>query len=247
MALINPDTLNLEERVVRTNKVQKTHKGGRTMSWNVLIVVGDGEGHVGAGIGKARAIPDAIRKGVEAARKNLVHVPMVGSTIPHDVYSRQSAAAVLLRPAGPGTGIVAGGSVRALLEAAGVKDILTKSLGSNNPINTAWATMHALRQLKRATDVARLRGKNVSDLVPRSVVLATAAAEEHDRAAGFSEELVTEHEVVEGVYQPEPAAEAELVTAAPEVLMTVGETAVAEVLANETVANEAIAEDDANA
>jgi small subunit ribosomal protein S5 len=239
MALINPDTLNLVERVVRTNKVQKTHKGGRTMSWNVLIVVGDEDGHVGAGIGKARAIPDAIRKGVEAARKNLVHVPMVGSTIPHDVYSRQSAAAVLLRPAGPGTGIVAGGSVRAILEAAGVKDILAKSLGSNNPINTAWATMHALRQLKRATDVARLRGKDVSELVPRSVVLATAAAEEHDRAAGFGEEVVPEHEVVEGVLQPEPIAEAAAVTAAPEVLLTVN--------AEETVALEEAKTDEAAA
>jgi small subunit ribosomal protein S5 len=241
MALINPDTLNLEERVVRTNKVQKTHKGGRTMSWNVLIVVGDGEGHVGAGIGKARAIPDAIRKGVEAARKNLVHVPMVGSTIPHDVYSRQSAAAVLLRPAGPGTGIVAGGSVRAILEAAGVKDILAKSLGSNNPINTAWATMHALRQLKRATDVARLRGKDVSELVPRSVVLATAAAEEHDRAAGFAEEIVPEIEVVEGAFQPEPVAEAAAATAAPEVLLVVEtEDAAVAASAEATAAVEAV-------
>src|SRR5580704_11889686 len=120
MALINPDTLNLSEQVVRTNKVQKTHKGGRTMSWNVLIVVGDGEGHVGAGIGKARAIPDAIRKGVEAARKNIVKVPMVGSTIPHDVLPRISAAKVLLRPAAPGTGVVAGGSIRSILEAAGI-------------------------------------------------------------------------------------------------------------------------------
>jgi len=248
MALINPDILNLEERVVRTNKVQKTHKGGRTMSWNVLIVVGDGEGHVGAGIGKARAIPDAIRKGVEAARKNLVHVPMVGSTIPHDVYSRQSAAAVLLRPAGPGTGIVAGGSVRAILEAAGVKDILTKSLGSNNPINTAWATMHALRQLKRATDVARLRGKDVSELVPRSVVLATAAAEEHDRAAGFSEEIIPEHFVVEGVSQPEPAAEAAAATAEPEVLLTIEtEAALDAATAKEEAAVDAVeAEGEAN-
>ena len=144
MALINPDTLNLEERVIQTNKVQKTHKGGRTMSWSILVVVGDGNGYVGAGIGKARAIPDAIRKGVEAARKSLVHVPMVGSTIPHDVLLRQGGAEVLLKPASPGTGVVAGGSVRAILEAAGVKDVLAKSLGSSNKVNTAWATIAAL-------------------------------------------------------------------------------------------------------
>src|ERR1700685_2251911 len=132
MALINPDTLNLEERVIQTNKVQKTTKGGRTMSGSILIVVGDGNGYVGAGLGKARAIPDAIRKGVEAARKSLVHVPMVGTTIPHDILVRKGAAEVLLRPASPGTGLVAGGSVRVLLEAAGVKDVLAKSLGSSN-------------------------------------------------------------------------------------------------------------------
>jgi len=188
MPMINADTLNLEERVVRTNKVQKTHKGGRTMSWNVLVVVGDNNGHVGAGIGKARAIPDAIRKGVEAAKKNIVHVPMIGSTIPHEVLSRVSAAEVLLRPASPGTGVVAGGSVRALLEAAGVKDVLAKSLGSNNPINCAWATMDALRHLKRASDVARLRGKEVSDLVSKSVALATAEAEERDISIRHGEE-----------------------------------------------------------
>lgn len=180
MPLIDPDTLNLSERVIRTNKVQKTHKGGRTMSWNVLVVVGDGEGYVGAGVGKARAIPDAIRKGVEAAKRNLTHVPIVGSTIPHEISTRISAAQVLLKPAAPGTGVVAGGSVRALLEAAGVKDVLAKSLGSNNPINTAWATMAALRGLKRATDVARLRDKEVGELVARSVVVATAEAEQHD-------------------------------------------------------------------
>jgi len=188
MPMINADTLDLQERVVRTNKVQKTHKGGRTMSWNVLVVVGDSNGHVGAGIGKARAIPDAIRKGVEAAKKNIVHVPMIGSTIPHEVLSRVSAAEVLLRPASPGTGVVAGGSVRALLEAAGIKDVLAKSLGSNNPINCAWATMEALRRLKRASDVARLRGKEVGELVSKSVALATAEAEERDISVRHGEE-----------------------------------------------------------
>jgi len=186
MALINPDTLNLEERVIQTNKVQKTHKGGRTMSWSILVVVGDGNGYVGAGIGKARAIPDAIRKGVEAARKSLVHVPMVGTTIPHDVLLRQGGAEVLIKPASPGTGVVAGGSVRAILEAAGVKDVLAKSLGSSNKVNTAWATIAALKQLKRATDVARLRGKNVNELVSRAVAQAAADAEQEDLSHGIA-------------------------------------------------------------
>jgi small subunit ribosomal protein S5 len=186
MALINPDTLNLEERVIQTNKVQKTHKGGRTMSWSILVVVGDGNGYVGAGIGKARAIPDAIRKGVESARKSLVHVPMVGTTIPHDVLLRQGGAEVLIKPASPGTGVVAGGSVRAVLEAAGVKDVLAKSLGSSNKVNTAWATIAALKQLKRATDVARLRNLNVNDLVSKAVVDASREAEQEDLAQGIA-------------------------------------------------------------
>src|ERR1051325_10670882 len=166
MPKINPDTLNLEERVVRTNKVQKTHKGGRTLSWSVLVVVGDRHGYVGAGLGKARGIPDAIRKGVEAAKKNIIKVPMVGTTIPHEILARHGAAEVLLKPAAPGTGIVAGSSVRTILELAGVRDVLGKSLGSANAINIAWATMEALRRLKRAEDVAKLRGKTVDEMVP---------------------------------------------------------------------------------
>lgn len=213
MALINPDTLNLEERVIQTNKVQKTHKGGRTMSWSILVVVGDGNGYVGCGIGKARAIPDAIRKGVEAARKSLVHVPMVGSTIPHDVLLRQGAAEVLLRPAAPGTGVVAGGSMRALLEAAGVKDVLAKSLGSSNKVNTAWATMSAFKQLKRASDVARLRGKNINDLVPRSVADATMSAEQEDAAHGIAS--VVQDPVVMQSVTPGADGATEAATAAP--------------------------------
>ncbi|HXG24476.1 MAG TPA: 30S ribosomal protein S5 [Chthonomonadales bacterium] len=166
MARINPDTLNLEERVVRTNKVQKTHKGGRTMSWNALVVVGNRKGYVGAGLGKARAIPDAIRKGVEDAKKNIIEVPIVGSTIPHEVLAHHGAAEVLLKPAAPGTGIVAGSSVRTILELAGISDVLGKSLGSANAINIAWATMKALQQLKRAEEVAQLRGKTVEEMVP---------------------------------------------------------------------------------
>ncbi len=212
MAMINPDTLNLEERVIQTNKVQKTHKGGRTMSWSILVVVGDKNGHVGAGIGKARAIPDAIRKGVEAARKNLVHVPMVGSTIPHDVLLRMGGAEVMLKPASPGTGVVAGGSMRAILEEAGVKDVLAKSLGSSNKVNTAWATIAALRLLKRASDVARLRGKNVNDLVSKSVAQATMDAENEDAAHGIAS--VVGDQTVE-TPNVAPAAAAETATPAP--------------------------------
>lgn len=182
MPKIKADTLNLEERVVRTNKVQKTTKGGRTMSWNTLVVVGDRKGYVGAGIGKARAIPDAIRKGVEAAKKNIIIVPIVGTTIPHEITGRHGAAEVLLKPAAPGTGIVAGSSVRTILELAGISDVLGKSLGSANAINIAWATIRALQSLKRAEDVARLRGKTVDELVPwlKKVEAAAAGVSGHD-------------------------------------------------------------------
>ena len=213
MALINPDTLNLEERVIQTNKVQKTTKGGRTMSWSILIVVGDGNGYVGAGLGKARAIPDAIRKGVEAARKSLVHVPMVGSTIPHDVLLRQGGAEIMLKPASPGTGIVAGGSARAILEAAGVKDVLAKSLGSSNKVNTAWATIAALKQLKRATDVARLRNKNVNELVSRAVAQQAADAEQQDAAQGIASVVSDEPVAVAAPAVEAPVAVAETAAA----------------------------------
>lgn len=168
MRKIDPAALDLEERVIKTNKVQKTHKGGRTMSWNALVVVGDGRGHVGVALGKARGIPDAIRKGVEAAKKALIRVELDGTTIPHQVLEQWGAAEVLLKPASPGTGVVAGGSVRAILEAAGVRDVLGKSLGSANPINTAWATIRALQALRSPTEVAQLRGVDVSRLQLRS-------------------------------------------------------------------------------
>jgi small subunit ribosomal protein S5 len=164
MAKIDPNSLTLEERIVATNKCQKTHKGGRTLSWSALIVVGDGEGHVGIGMGKARAIPEAIRKGVEAAKRNLIKVPMSGTTVPHPITVDFGAAKVVLRPASPGTGVVAGGSVRQILEAAGIHDVLSKSLGSNNPINTAWATIKALSELRLPEEVAALRGKELKDM-----------------------------------------------------------------------------------
>lgn len=166
MAKINPDTLNLEERVVRTNKCQKTTKGGRNMSWSALVIVGDGNGYVGAGLGKARAIPDAIRKGVEAAKKNIIQIPIVGGTIPHEIIQSDGAAEILLKPASAGTGIVAGSSMRTILELAGVHDVLGKSLGSANAVNIAWATMAALKKLKRVEDVARLRSTTVDALTP---------------------------------------------------------------------------------
>ncbi len=176
MRKIDPNSLDLEERVVKTNKVQKTHKGGRTMSWNVLIVVGDGHGHVGAAIGTARGIPDAIRKGVDAAKKSLIEVELEGTTIPHQVLVSWGASTVMLKPASPGTGVVAGGSVRAVLEAAGVRDVLGKSLGSSNPINTAWATIEALKSLKKPEDVAALRGVGMDRLQVRRTWATRAAA-----------------------------------------------------------------------
>lgn len=166
MPKINPDALELEEQVIRTNKVQKTHKGGRTLSWNVLVAVGDRAGHVGVGLGKARGIPDAIRKGMEDARKRMIDVPLVGTTIPHETEMRFGAAMVRMKPASPGTGVVAGGAVRPILKLAGVRDVLAKSLGSPNAINTAWATVECLKSLRVAEDVCRLRGKTLEELVP---------------------------------------------------------------------------------
>jgi small subunit ribosomal protein S5 len=167
MPKIDPSSLELEERVVKTNKCQKTHKGGRTLSWNALVVVGDGHGHVGAAIGKARGIPDAIRKGFESAKKELIRVPLAGQTIPHQIQSHHGASIVLLKPASPGTGVVAGGSMRHILEAAGVKDVVAKSLGSANSINTTWATLRALSELRSPGEMAKLRGVDAADLTPR--------------------------------------------------------------------------------
>ena len=176
MPRINADKLNLEERVIRTNKVQKTHKGGRTMSWNALVVVGDSAGHVGVGLGKARGVPDAIRKGVEDAKKSIIEIPLLGTTVPHEVLGQAGASLVMLKPAAPGTGVVAGGSVRAILEVAGVRDVLAKSLGAPNAINTARATMNSLTKLKKAEDVAKLRGKSLEELLPKGILNAIAAS-----------------------------------------------------------------------
>ena len=155
---IDPNKLALEERVVQINRVAKVVKGGRRFSFSAVIVVGDGAGHVGVGLGKAGEVPEAIRKGVEDAKKNLIKIPMVGTTIPHEVNVQFSASKVLLKPASQGTGVIAGGSVRAVVEAAGIRDILSKIHGSTNPVNVTRATIEALRSLHSAEELGARRG-----------------------------------------------------------------------------------------
>ena len=165
MARIDGSTLDLQEKVVAINRVSKTVKGGRIFKFAALVVVGDGNGTIGFGLGKSSEVPDAIRKGIEDAKKNLIHVSLKGTTIPHEVIGAFGAGRVLMKPAPRGTGVIAGGPVRDVLEACGIKNIVTKSIGSNNKINVVRATLEGLSQMRSAEQVAKLRGKTVEELL----------------------------------------------------------------------------------
>lgn len=159
------NTVELKEKVVAINRVAKVVKGGRTFRFSALVVVGDGNGHVGVGNGKAAEVPDAIKKAIDDARKNLKEVPVVGTTIPHEFIGKFGSARVMLKPAVEGSGVIAGGSARAVLELAGYKDIKTKVLGTNNPRNVVYATMNGLENMKTVEQIAKKRGKKVSDIL----------------------------------------------------------------------------------
>ena len=225
MAVDFSETRELKERVVEINRVAKVVKGGRRFSFTALVVVGDEIDRVGVGYGKAREVPLAITKAVEDAKKNLYTVPKHGSTITHEVLGRFDAARVMLRPASDGTGVIAGGGVRAVLELAGVRNVLAKSLGTTNPINMAKATMAALHELRRPEDVARIRGKQISEVLPlpsiktkQQLDQAAAAVVAAAAATGIvvvEPDAPTETPAVEVPAAEAPAAEAPAVEAPP--------------------------------
>mgnify|MGYP000830842452 CR=1 FL=1 len=190
------NAVELKEKVVAINRVAKVVKGGRTFRFSALVVVGDGNGHVGVGNGKAAEVPDAIKKAIDDARKNLKEVPVVGTTIPHEFIGKFGSARVMLKPAVEGSGVIAGGSARAVLELAGYKDIKTKVLGTNNPRNVVYATMNGLENMRTVEQIAKKRGKKVSDILKDSKVLEFARFETGEgiekKEENFAEEVAAQ-------------------------------------------------------